>query len=72
MITNIDPYFVATSTRQYPARSRAIAHQTSYAHLGGVDPVRVAREESFERTHGSLWVPGLLDHLTMPLSRYHE
>jgi hypothetical protein len=72
MITDIDPYFVSTSTAQYPARSRATLHQASYAHIGTFDPVRAAREESFERTHGSLWVPGLLDRLTAPLTRYHE
>jgi hypothetical protein len=72
MITNIDPYFVATSTTQHTGRSRSTVHQVSQAHLGAFDPVRAAREESFERTHGSLWTPGLLDRLTMPLSRYHE
>jgi hypothetical protein len=72
MITNIDPYFVSTSTTQHPARSRATLQQASYAHLGAFDSVRAAREESFERTHGSLWVPGLLDRLTAPLTRYHE
>jgi hypothetical protein len=72
MITNIDPYFVSTSTARSSAHSRATLHQASLAHLGVFDPVRAAREESFERTHGSLWVPGLLDRLTVPLTRYHE
>jgi hypothetical protein len=72
MITNIDPYFVPTSTTQHTAHSRATVHQASFAHFGAFGPSRAAREESFERTHGSLWVPGLLDRLTVPLSRYHE
>jgi hypothetical protein len=72
MITNIDPYFVPTSISRSSGNSRTMLHQASYAHLGVLDPVRAAREETFERTHGSLWVPGLLDRLTVPLTRYHE
>jgi hypothetical protein len=72
MITNIDPYFISTSTTRSTAHPSATLHQASYAHLGVFDPIRAAREESFERTHGSLWVPGLLDRLSVPLTRYHE
>jgi hypothetical protein len=72
MITNIDPYFASTSITRSSGNSRSTLHQASLAHLGVFDPVRAAREESFERTHGSLWVPGLLDRLTVPLTRYHE
>jgi hypothetical protein len=72
MITNIDPYFASTSTTRNAAHSRPTLNGASYAHISAFNPARAAREESFERTHGSLWVPGLLDRLTTPLTRYHE
>jgi hypothetical protein len=74
MITDIDPYFSArsefitqTMTRSTPTRHHAV-HQGE-SHL---DQRRAERESAFERSYGSLWVPGLLDRLTVPLSRYHE
>ena len=33
---------------------------------------RAEREIQFEREHGSLWTPGLLDRLSLPLTRFHE
>jgi hypothetical protein len=74
MITHIDPYFAGTST----TTAGSVVHETqSHARAMKSVPVRFSqsraeRESLFEHTHGSLWVPGLLDRLTTPLTRYHE
>ena len=74
MITDIDPYFSTrsefsthTTTRSTPTRHHAL-HQGD-SHIG---QRRAERESAFEQSYGSLWVPGLLDRLTAPLTRYHE
>jgi hypothetical protein len=41
--------------------------QSSYRRLS-----RAQHEAQFEREHGSLWTPGLLDRLSLPLTRFHE
>jgi hypothetical protein len=75
MITNIDPYLVWPSTfaAQSAVRAPSTRHPAaSRDSRGGLSQSRAARESSFEQAHGSLWVPGLLDRLTSPLTRYHE
>ena len=73
MITDLDPITSSSLTPASPARRRA-----SFRRLGspGVDSFlnvsRLAREATFERTHASFWDSGLLDRLSLPLSRYHE
>jgi hypothetical protein len=69
MVTDLDPpTYLAQS-----AGNRASTHvlrthvQSSYTRMSRAD-----REARFEREHGSLWTPGLLDRLSLPLSRIHE
>ena len=72
MITDLDPLFTrtrATAQRKTPAvRAQRFGpfHQALAFHT------RAEREAAFERTHGSLWTPGLLDRLSLPLSHIHE
>jgi hypothetical protein len=73
MITDLDTptFFTPFLTGQRTAASathvlRAHA-QSSYHRLS-----RAEHEAQFEREHGSLWTPGLLDRLSLPLSRIHE
>jgi len=74
MITDIDPYFVAQSTSfdRTAVPSRPALHRATHYGHSGFSQSRAAREALFEQAHGSLWVPGLLDRLTSPLTRYHE
>jgi len=73
MITDLDPATSSTLNAPRPAR-----HRSTFQRLGspGVDSFlnlsRLAREATFERTHASFWDSGLLDRLSLPLSRYHE
>jgi hypothetical protein len=74
MITDIDPYFSSrssfsaqTATRSTPTRRHPLQHGDSQPGQS-----RAERESAFEQSYGSLWVPGLLDRLTVPLTRYHE
>lgn len=74
MITNIDPYLVWPST--FAARSAVRSSPTAHSalHDRRSEPVwsRADREASFERSHGSLWDPRLLERLSSPLTRYPE
>lgn len=71
MIIDLDPTTFAefaTAHAAMPAKHTQRAHiQPSYARL-----TRAEREAQFEREHGSLWTPGLLDRLSLPLTRFHE
>lgn len=72
MITDIDPYSATRSAYSTLARTPSSRHRAAHGHAGELSQRRAERESSFERTHGSLWEPGLLDRLTSPLTRYHE
>jgi hypothetical protein len=74
MIINIDPYFVSPpfSTAETATPITPAARYASYIRNIGRNRSLAARESSFERAHGSLWEPGLLDRLTAPLTRYRE
>jgi hypothetical protein len=74
MITNIDPYLVWPSTfaARSAARGLSTAHSASHIRRDEIIWSRAAREASFERVHGSLWDPRLLDRLNSPLTRYPE
>lgn len=72
MVTDLDPpTFLAQFTAarsSAPVRHVLRTHsQPSYQRLS-----RAEHEAQFEREHGSLWTPGLLDRLSLPLSRIHE
>jgi hypothetical protein len=74
MITNIDPYLVWPSTfaARSALRSASTAQAAPRARHSGFDWSRAAREEAFERIHGSLWDPRLLERLNSPLTRHPE
>jgi hypothetical protein len=74
MITDIDPYFSTRSnfSAQSTTRSTPTRHRSLHSGDIRLGQDRAERESAFERTYGSLWVPGLLDRLTVPLTRYHE
>jgi hypothetical protein len=57
-----------SSLSKRPAAGRGFFHPTRTELIR----VRAAREESFERAHGSFWEAGLLDRLSPPLTRYHD
>jgi hypothetical protein len=71
MITDLDPLY----TRSFSHTERATASALRghrFAHPSLSFQSRAEHEAAFERTHGSLWTPGLLDRLSLPLSRIHE
>jgi hypothetical protein len=74
MITDIDPYFSTRSSfiTQAATRSTPTRHRSLHSSDSRLGQHRAERESAFEQSHGSLWVPGLLDRLTVPLTRYHE
>jgi hypothetical protein len=74
MIINLDPYFDSSISSAPQATALPVhrSHSPSHARHSSISRSRAERESSFERTHGSLWEPGLLDRLTSPLTRYHE
>jgi hypothetical protein len=72
MITDFDfPSTIAPFANTHspaPARHVLRTHgQSSHHRLS-----RAEHEAQFEREHGSLWTPGLLDRLSLPLTRFHE
>jgi hypothetical protein len=73
VIIDLDPYFVSPSSSFTRTDNQPPTfHPASHASHRGLNRSRTARESSFERNHGSLWEPGLLDRLTAPLTRIHE
>jgi hypothetical protein len=74
MITDIDPYFSTRSgfRTQNSTRSTPTSHRSIHNGDNHINQRRAERESAFEQSYGSLWVPGLLDRLTVPLTRYHE
>jgi hypothetical protein len=72
MITDFDfpTYFAphASSHAAAPARHVLKTHSQSSTYRLS----RAEHEAQFEREHGSLWTPGLLDRLSLPLTRFHE
>jgi hypothetical protein len=72
MITDLDPLF--NRTRKQAQRTTPAARGPRFArfHQALAFQSRAEREAAFERTHGSLWTPGLLDRLSLPLSHIHE
>jgi hypothetical protein len=73
MIIDLDPLFDSRHSLQASdavAPTLAIHHHArAFSHAF---QARAEREAAFERTHGSLWTHGLLDRLSLPLSRIHE
>jgi len=72
MVADLDPptfpaQFAATRTTAPAKYVRRTHTQPSYVWLS-----RAEHEAQFEREHGSLWTPGLLDRLSLPLTRFHE
>jgi hypothetical protein len=72
MVIDLDPptFFSQTTTARAPAPARHVLRRnarSSYTRLN-----RAEHEAQFEREHGSLWTPGLLDRLSLPLTRFHE
>jgi hypothetical protein len=72
MVIDLDP---PTYLAQFTA-ARAIAPAThalrARTYTSAPRLSRAEHEAQFEREHGSLWTPGLLDRLSLPLSRIHE
>jgi hypothetical protein len=72
MVIDLDPpTFLAQFT---PTRAKAPARHAlrTHNHTATTRLSRAEHEAQFEREHGSLWTPGLLDRLSLPLSRIHE
>jgi len=72
MVTDLDPptflaQFAGTRATAPASPILRTRVQPSYARLS-----RAEHEAQFEREHGSYWTPGLLDRLSVPLTRYHE
>jgi hypothetical protein len=72
MVTDLDPpaylaQFAATRATAPTTHVLTTHAQPSYMSLR-----RAEHEAQFEREHGSLWTPGLLDRLSLPLTRFHE
>lgn len=74
MVTDLNPFSVTSPILPARAAGRVaqVPDSTFHSRLSRLNPNRLERESSFERAHGSLWEPGLLDRLTAPLTRYHE
>jgi hypothetical protein len=74
MITDLNPYFELQSVEadQSGPQVGPTSRRASPASWSALNRRRAERDSSFERTHGSLWVAGVLDRLTTPLTRYHE
>jgi hypothetical protein len=73
MITDLDPRFTRTRSPA-PQRDGGAARGTRFTRFQPATSfqLRAEHEAAFERAHGSLWTPGLLDRLSLPLSRIHE
>jgi hypothetical protein len=72
MVIDLDPptYLAQLAAgRETPPATHVLSTraQPSYLRLS-----RAEHEARFEREHGSLWTPGLLDRLSLPLTRFHE
>lgn len=72
MVTDLDPptfltRFDATHATAATTHVLRTHTQPSYVRLS-----RAEHEAQFEREHGSLWTPGVLDRLSLPLTRFHE
>ena len=72
MISDSNPptYFSQSgAARAIPAATRSLrAHsQPWHQRLS-----RAEHEAQFELEHGPLWTPGLLERLSLPLTRFHE
>lgn len=73
MITDLDPHFTRTRSRAtHPVGGAARGTRFSRFPAATSFQLRAEHEAAFERAHGSLWTPGLLDRLSLPLSRIHE
>jgi len=72
MVIDLDPPTFLTQFA--PTRATGPTHRIlrAHAHAATTRLSRAEHEARFEREHGSLWTPGLLDRLSMPLSRIHE
>jgi hypothetical protein len=73
MITDLDLRFTRTRSHATP-RGGGAARGARFSRFQPASPfqLRAEHEAAFERAHGSLWTPGLLDRLSLPLSRIHE
>jgi hypothetical protein len=72
MIIDLDPptYFAPlTATHAVATAKHSLGTQAKSSHP---KLSRAEHEARFEREHGSLWTPGLLDRLSLPLTRFHE
>jgi hypothetical protein len=72
MVIDLDP---PTYLAQFTTGRTAAPAKHNLRTRAQVASTRLSREEheaQFEREHGSLWIPGLLDRLSLPLSRIHE
>jgi hypothetical protein len=72
MVIDLDPptYFAPTANQRATAPAQHVLR--GYAHSSYMRSSRAEHEARFEREHGSLWTPGLLDRLSVPLTRFHE
>jgi hypothetical protein len=74
MIIELDPLFASPLASFGAPASAGFAPSPRAARSrhAALAQHRAEHEAAFERAHGSLWTPGLLDRLSLPLSRIHE
>jgi hypothetical protein len=73
MIIDLDPLFSSPfSVTAQIAAPASRGHRAPRSRTAARAQSRAEHEAAFERTHGSLWTPGLLDRLSLPLTRIHE
>jgi len=72
MVIDLDPptYLAQFAPSRATAPAKHVLRLRTYTTTARLS--RAEHEAQFEREHGSLWTPGLLDRLSLPLTRIHE
>jgi hypothetical protein len=72
MVSDLNPPSSSTHTGAVRPRHSATHSLRAHASSSHQRLTRAEHEAQFEREHGSLWIPGILDRLSLPLTRFHE
>jgi hypothetical protein len=72
MVSDLHPPSSFTQFHSASAIGSATHSQRTHISSSHQKLSRAERETQFEREHGSLWTPGLLDRFSLPLTRFHE
>jgi len=72
MVSDLNPPSHLPKSGAGRVASSATHSLRAHPYMSHVRLSRAEHEAQFEREHGSLWTPGLLDRLSLPLTRFHE